>query len=268
MAAPRPSAARFGTWSGPERPSSARPSAQASAMWPRVLAPASPKSAASGAPPKPTESITRGWRGASGDPLDGCSGASGGGGVAEAVGGARPARVAAASAVLARGVDARERVSGSTAAPRPSRLVEPDGVVDRVGRPPPAAAERDHREAERAGVDGGDEARRARRCTSPMTGAPARCASKSSTKSAGPPSAATMRSKRSAAAPDSKATRMRSAPSPASSGEAGRGQRPRRRARRSRPRAGVDRVAAQEAGGVRDLERVAGGAWRAARSCR
>ena len=55
---PRPRAAMVGTWSGPERPLSARPSAQARAMWPSVLAPSSPKAAASGAPPQPTESIT------------------------------------------------------------------------------------------------------------------------------------------------------------------------------------------------------------------
>ncbi len=61
-ASPRPSAERLGNVSC-RRPGT-RPAAQASAMWPTVFDPASPYSAASGAPPMPTESrITRIARG-------------------------------------------------------------------------------------------------------------------------------------------------------------------------------------------------------------
>src|SRR5204863_344344 len=56
-----PSRSRLGRRSGPARsPSrSPRPFAQASAMWPRVSLPSSPKRAASSAPPTPKESRTR-----------------------------------------------------------------------------------------------------------------------------------------------------------------------------------------------------------------
>ena len=61
-AAPRPSASRCGSESGPLRPSSAAPRAQACATWATVLAPVSGTSplkySASGAPPMPTLSIT------------------------------------------------------------------------------------------------------------------------------------------------------------------------------------------------------------------
>src|SRR5688572_22463100 len=60
-ARPRPQRARLGTNNGPERTPllSAWPPAQASAMWPRVSAPASPNSAASAVAPMPKESRTR-----------------------------------------------------------------------------------------------------------------------------------------------------------------------------------------------------------------
>ena len=59
-AAPSPNRARLGTASGPERSPgrSARPSAHAAAMWPKVSAPASPNRTASSAPPMPNESMT------------------------------------------------------------------------------------------------------------------------------------------------------------------------------------------------------------------
>ena len=214
IAAPRPMAARFGTFSGPLRPSSARPSAQATAIWPRVLAPSSPKAAASGAPPQPTESITsRKARGIS---------RSGGGragprrGAPRRAGrrrarGRRRAWSAASSAAWTRA----SGVSGSTAAPRPIRLSRPTAwsiASEARRRPPPSSTTA--RPRPRVSMPATKPSRPA--ATSATCGAPARWASKRSRKPVGPPRAATMRSKRSAAAPNSKASAMRSAPSASS----------------------------------------------------
>jgi hypothetical protein len=57
-AAPSPSASSTGIRSGPLRPSSARPAAQACAIWPSVLAPVSPKARRIRRAAEPTESIT------------------------------------------------------------------------------------------------------------------------------------------------------------------------------------------------------------------
>ncbi|EJK92459.1 hypothetical protein UUU_04450 [Klebsiella pneumoniae subsp. pneumoniae DSM 30104 = JCM 1662 = NBRC 14940] len=54
----RPRRVRFGKFSGPLRPWSASPLAQASAMWPSVSAPTSPKRSASSVAPIPKESST------------------------------------------------------------------------------------------------------------------------------------------------------------------------------------------------------------------
>ena len=259
MAAPRPRAAMFGTRSGPERPSSARPSAQAWAMWPRVLAPSSPKAAASGAPPQPTESMTRRKARGIRRSARGSSGRLGGRrrrrcgrrrGSAP-----RRRRAPAASAAWMRA----SGVSGSTEAPRPSEQLEADGVVDGVAGAAAAAAELDHREAEGAGVDGGDEAVARRRSPRRSRARRRRCASKSSRKSVGPPSAATMRSKRSAAAPEAKASRIRVGAGGGVGREAGGGEELAAERHGHVVEPAVDRVAAQEAGGVRHLERVAGG---------
>ena len=126
-------------------------------MWPRVLAPASPKAAASGAPPQPTESITirsaraiqaiRSWR----------SGADLGRVLADAVGRPDP-RLGRRQRGAVPGVDARERRVGLDDGAEAEQVLEPDRVVDRIARPPPPAAELDDGEAEAAGVDGVDEA--------------------------------------------------------------------------------------------------------------
>src|SRR6202012_1799007 len=58
-ASPSPRPRKFGMSSGPVLPEGrARPSAHALAMWPKVLAPWSPKRSASGAEPRPKESST------------------------------------------------------------------------------------------------------------------------------------------------------------------------------------------------------------------
>ena len=169
-------------------------------------------------------------------------------------------RSAAASAGLVGGVDAGERRVGLDDGAEADQALEPDGVVDRVAGAAAAAAELDHGEAEAAGVDGGDEAVAVRRRRRRSSGAPARCASKPSRKSAGPPSAATMRSKRSAAAPDSKAiAHAVGARRPASAARPPSGEQLGAERHGHVPEPAVDDVAAQEAGGVRHLQRVAGG---------
>ena len=68
-----------------------------------------------------------------------------------------------------------------------------------------------------------------------------------------------MRSKRSAAAPEAKASRMRRRAGGGVGREAGGGEELAAERHGHVVEAGVDLVAAQEAGGVRHLERVAGG---------
>ncbi len=75
----------------------------------------------------------------------------------------------------------------------------------------------------------------------------------------GPPSAATMRSKRSAAAPEAKTWRIWSAPASGLGGEAGLVEELAAEGDGDVVEPAVDDVAAQEAGGVGHLERVAGG---------
>ena len=230
-------------------------------MWPSVLAPSSPKAAASGAPPQPTrvhdqEDRARHQR----DPLDGSVGVSGARRIADRVGGAhaapRRARSAASSAAWMR----PSGVSGSTAGAEAEQALEADRMVDAVAGPAPPAAELDHGEAERAGRRSprrnprrpAGHVRHHRRAAQVR----ARCRRGNR---AGPPSAATMRSNRSAAAPEAKASRIRSAPSSASAASppAPRSSPPSATVTsQSRPSIAV---AAQEARGVGHLERVAGG---------
>ena len=60
-------------------------------------------------------------------------------------------------------MDQRERPFGADRRAEAGEPGEADGVIDRIGGPGPAAAERNHRHADRARVDRCDEARAGRR---------------------------------------------------------------------------------------------------------
>ena len=157
IAAPSPSRARFGTRSGRERPSSARPSAQATAMWPRVFGALVAEGAGVGGAAA-ADRVEDEEEGARHQAIRWwTSGPSSGGALVQPVGGA-DAGDGGLERGLAAGVDAGERRVGLDDGAEADQALEPDGMVDGVGRPPAPAAELDHREAEAAGVDAGDEA--------------------------------------------------------------------------------------------------------------
>ena len=95
---------------------------------------------------------------------------------------------------------------------RGGEVAEADGGVDLILRARAPAAERHHREADGAGIDGADEAVRSA-MTGTVTGAAGRWCSGRARRSSGPPSAATMLGKCSAARPDWMAASISAQPS-------------------------------------------------------
>ena len=229
-------------------------------MWPRVLAPSSPKAAASGAPPQPTESMTR--RKARGirrsarwiERRLGRARAS-----CDAVGGADPgARRPRAPPRVAAWMRA-SGVSGSTAAPRPSRLSRPTAwsiASAARRRPPPSSTTARPRprvsmrgdEAVAAGGHVGDH-RRAGEVRLEAVEEVGRAAERRDHAVEALGGGAGVEGHRASARRPSAASAARP-PSARSSAAERDGH---------VPEPAVDDVAAQEARGVRHLERVAGG---------
>ena len=238
-------------------------------MCPSVLAPSSPKAAASGAPPQPTQSMTSSDRPRHQAIRSRISGVSGGAALADRVGGAHP-RLGAAQRRLVGRVDTGERRV------RLDRGAEPDQVLEArrawsIGVARPGAARR--------------RARR-RRARAPGRRSPATKPARPAATSAISGAPAQMRLERveEVGRPAERRDHALEALGGRARGEAPRagGRRPppasaaspREREQLAPERDGhvpepaVDDVAAQEARGRRHLERIAGGRWRAARSCR
>src|SRR5687768_13126635 len=160
-ARPRPQRARFGMCNGPARTPllSARPSAQASAMWPSVSAPASPNCAASALAPMPKESRTRmmarrdmelvycnplmngRWNGDGAPGQADCR--------PDGIGSTRP------SGIIHR-MNSADRLLWPDFLAQAAEIAESYAVIDFVLSPQAAAPQFDQRDADRPRVDRGD----------------------------------------------------------------------------------------------------------------